>query len=549
VSVVKKCSVRYLLCAFGLLAAASGHSQDWLYSVRPGDNLWELSKSYLKQVNRWSDLQRLNRIKDPRGIPPGTLIRIPIAWLKHQPVPARIVEVRGTVKAISDPSRPPLSLVPGSELRVGDRIETGPDSSATIQFADQSLLLVQAETTLVFDTLSAFGKSGMVDTRLRIQRGRLESQVVPAKGPASRYQVITPAAVTAVRGTSFRIAATATSGTTRAEVMKGRVEVEASGVRRLVPTGFGIIAEVGKPPSEPQKLLAAPDLSRLPSVVKRLPLTFEWPQVDTARSYRAQIFADSAFRKLLVEQQVQRPRAAWAELADGHYMLRIRAIDDVGLEGLNADWRFVLDTGPAAPRLLKPRDGAKLRALPPVLSWATSTSVAGVRLQVARDPEFNHVVLEIAGYAPSSLMLGEALSPGLYYWRLASQRANGDEGPFSASRQFHLQPLPLRPQFRQSTVKKRRLHIEWAATAHAVRYRCQFAKSATFVELIEEQVVKEPHCHTGRLSPGIYYGRAQGISVDGMPGPFSKGVPVEIKPPDYVPFTLLGLLLLLLILL
>ncbi|MFZ0256416.1 MAG: FecR domain-containing protein [Gammaproteobacteria bacterium] len=549
-SVIRKRFIRRTLCAIGLLAGASAYSQEWIYSVRPGDNLWKLSKNYLKQLDRWSDLQAHNKIEDPQHIPPGTPIRIPIAWLKHQPVPARVVAARGTVELVASLGRPPLPLAAGAELHVGNRIQTSSNSSATLQFADRSLLLIQADTSLVLDTLSAFGKTGMVDTRMRLQRGRGESQVAPATGPSSRYQITTPAAVAAVRGTRFRVAAVAIAGTTRAEVIKGRVEFEGAGVRRLVAAGFGVVAEIGKPPSEPLKLLSPPDLSRLPFGVKRLPLTFQWLPVDAARAYRAQVFADATFRRLLLEQRVKSPRVQWAALLDGHYVLRVRAIDGMGLEGLNADHHFTLDTGPKAPLLLEPRDGATLRTSRPQFRWQAPSSATRVRLQVARDPAFNDIVFEVRDYdAAVSLQPQKPLLPGVYYWRIASQRVNADDGPFGAPRRFRLQALLAQSRVWPPSIENRRVRVTWQATPHAVRYRCQFAQSAEFTQIIAEQVVKEPRCRIDPLSQGTYYFRVQGFSAEGIAGPFSNVVPFEVTPPAYLPFFLLGLLLLLLLLL
>ena len=389
----------------------------------------------------------------------------------------------------------------------------------------------------------------MVDTRVRLQRGRGESQVAPAGGAASRYQITTPAAVAAVRGTLFRVAAEETSGATRAEVIEGRVDVEGDGVKRLVVAGFGVVAEVGKPPSEPRKLLPPPDLGGLPSRVKRLPLTFQWPKIEAARAHRVQIFADRTFRRLLLEQHVQRPRVVWADLPDGRYVLRVRGIDGIGLEGLNADHPFTLETGPRPPVPLKPRDGETLRTLRPEFSWAAPTGVTGVRLQVARDLGFNDVVVEVTRDAAASVDLEKRLPPGLYYWRLASRRADGDAGPFGAPREFRLQAVPNQPHLRLSTVEERKVQILWGTTSYARHYRCQFARSVRFTEIIEERLVKEPGCRTDRLAPGSYYGRAQGISAEGVAGPFSNVVPFEVTRPNYLSFVLFALLLLLLILL
>lgn len=82
--------------AFGLgllLAGVPGRAQDWTYRIRPGDTVWDLSGKYLRRDIPWQKLQAHNRIADPYRIPPGTLIRLPVAWLKVQPAKATVVGV------------------------------------------------------------------------------------------------------------------------------------------------------------------------------------------------------------------------------------------------------------------------------------------------------------------------------------------------------------------------------------------------------------------------------------------------------------------------
>src|SRR5688572_33039097 len=57
----------------------------WLYTARPGDTVWDLSRRYLSDWRRWPELQALNQIADPQRVPPGRIVRFPVAWLLSSP--------------------------------------------------------------------------------------------------------------------------------------------------------------------------------------------------------------------------------------------------------------------------------------------------------------------------------------------------------------------------------------------------------------------------------------------------------------------------------
>lgn len=182
-----------LLCALCLLPAAAG-AQDWNYRVRPGDTLWDLGGVYLKANVPWQQLQQHNRIDNPYRLPPGQLLRFPIGWLRVEPVPARVLAVRGKVELIAADGSANRPLRAGEQLHIGDSVQTLADASATLEFADASRLQLREYSRLRLDQLSRYGRTGMVDTRVRLQQGRASNRVTPARGPASRYIIDAPTA-------------------------------------------------------------------------------------------------------------------------------------------------------------------------------------------------------------------------------------------------------------------------------------------------------------------------------------------------------------------
>jgi hypothetical protein len=45
-------------------------ADDWIYTTRPDDTLWDISKKYLKSANYWKRLQQHNRhtLTNPSGM-------------------------------------------------------------------------------------------------------------------------------------------------------------------------------------------------------------------------------------------------------------------------------------------------------------------------------------------------------------------------------------------------------------------------------------------------------------------------------------------------
>ncbi|MBA1333428.1 hypothetical protein QQ73_21120, partial [Candidatus Endoriftia persephone str. Guaymas] len=77
-----KRSIRWLLLSlvlFWLCAQAADDEPEWLYTMRPGDNLWSLAQRYLGDGGASVKLQRYNQIDAATKIPPGTRIHIPLS--------------------------------------------------------------------------------------------------------------------------------------------------------------------------------------------------------------------------------------------------------------------------------------------------------------------------------------------------------------------------------------------------------------------------------------------------------------------------------------
>jgi hypothetical protein len=292
----------------------------------------------------WRRLETLNEVTDPWHMPPGMRLGIPLAWLRVQPAEARVVAVHGEAEVLLADKGRKVPATVGLALRSGDEVHTGAGANLTLEFADGSQLLVQSQTRAVMDSLRAYGETGLADTRIRVPQGRTETRVTPRTSPGSpRFEIRTPAAASAVRGTRFRVSAEAAQPVSRTEVTLGTVGVTGAGETRLVPKRYGTVARAGAPPLPPTPLLPPPDLSGLPKIVERVPVQLAVPPLPGAVSYRAQIAKDEAFKTLLYDTPSNLPRFRGPDLPDGDYVLRVRGIDVRGLEGLDAVHRVAID--------------------------------------------------------------------------------------------------------------------------------------------------------------------------------------------------------------
>ena len=525
-----------------LVASALACAEEWIYTIRPNDTLWELSEAYLARLGDWKRLQQHNNIADPLRLVPGTRLRIPIAWLKSQPASARVLHVRGRAERISPGAASPSPLVAGMELRIGDRLRTGANSSTTIEFADGSQFLLHAQSELHFDALSAYGKTGMVDTQVRLPQGRGESRVMPGRGAGSRYQIITPSAVAAVRGTSFRL--NAAESITRGEVIAGRIGFSGAGVTRDVPAGFGVVGEAGKPPAPPQPLPPAPDVSGLSRRIPRAEFSFTWPPVKGAAAYRAQLFASIDYEILLEEQRVEAPQVVLAELAQaGEYGLRLRAINRAGLEGLNADHSFVFEHLPQPPRPVTLGPIKLTGARRPELRWEPGEAAASFHVQVATDSEFTKLVVDSSSEGAAVMPLPPALEPGRYFWRVAARSPDGGRGPFSESLSFLAVRIPSSPTGLAVSVEPHRLVFSWQPVADADRYQLQLSARQDFVGLWAEQATEGTELALPWPEPGVYYYRARSVGPGPEDlGPFGASERVVVPQATYWPYRLLPVL-------
>jgi hypothetical protein len=452
-------------------SSVSANELMWRYTVRPGDSLIKLARMHLQNPNQWKEIQAANHLKNPHNVPIGTVLNIPIRLVKFQAAQAKVISVSGkclyenTDKSIS-------TLQVGQMLPAGATLVTNENSKLSIQFADGSVTEMNSNAILILDTLSLYSGGAMVDTKMRLQKGRVETRANP-NHINSHMEVITPSAIAAVRGTQFRVSTDAT--VTHQETLDGAVGLSVAQNEVMVNKGYGSVAKEGQPPLQPVVLLPAISTSQLPKRVASFPFSMPLPMLDGAKAWEGVVASDASFHQVVLEAASTSQELAIKDLPNGHYFLKIHALDTLNLAGYDAVHAFDVTARPFSPILESPINSSVVREPKPMLKWLPATGAKKYVLEIASEKQFLSKVMAITTeqemFSPSF-----ALPEGHYFWRVASVEINATGkaslGPFSDTEQFILTSPPPAPDLSNCKVEviNNRVFVQLTPAISTYRY-------------------------------------------------------------------------------
>ena len=525
----------------GAQAAQAERADEWNYAVTKGDTLIGLVERLMKPATDWRKLQQLNRLPSPQRLAPGTVVRIPVAWLRSDTTVATVVQAQGSVIVQRGTARLGQTVA-GAELLPGDRIETGPQSTVAVRFIDGSRILVSPASKVSIESLLVYGKTGLTETRLKIEEGAVDSQVKPMSSAASKYVVTTPAFHLGVRGTEFRARFDSSTQTAFSEVLEGAVAAEGKSSEVRLNAGFGTLAQVNSEPKPPKRLLAAPLLRGIPTFADRVPVSLAWEPEPGATAFRTKLFAREAPERQLFEDLFAKPQARWADLPDGAYVLQVRSVDADGLEGASATREFILKARPEAPFINQPADGAKVYGDEVTFKWGESQAAEKYHLQVSGNADFKALLLDRQDITGNEFKL--ALPPGNYFWRIASVAKGNDRGPFGDAFGFVQRKIPESPGALDApAVSDTEIAFSWKAREPGQTFQYQVSDDPKFAATLLEKSVAEPTAKFAKPKPGTYYLRIKTLDADGFAGPYGGAQKFTIEEPPTPWWKFLPLLL------
>ena len=136
-------------------------------------------------------------------------------------------------------------------VELGDILKAGDDSRAVITFFEGSTIELEAGTEVEVVELGIAEETGSTIIRLKQSIGNTVSRVTKLADVHSTYEIETPTAVAAVRG-SIMFVGVREDGTTAVGNGEGSVSVSAQSQEVTLPEGTYSTVEPGQPPSTPQ---------------------------------------------------------------------------------------------------------------------------------------------------------------------------------------------------------------------------------------------------------------------------------------------------------
>ena len=520
-----------LLFLFMLLPAAvhadDDHSIEFI--VKNGDNLYKICEKILENPEDWRWVAMVNQISNPHRIFPGQKLIIPTRLLRGIPIDGLVTFIKGVVSIKLTGAEEWQKLHLNDKITQGNWIRTNEQGTIEISFENHFSILLRPNTTV--EITAARKKSAIyLMYKLFLDIGKTISRIKQSTGKETRFEIQTPSAVAAARGTEFR-AGVDSDITTRLEVLAGKVNVQAAKKEVEVKAGEGTAVEKDKPPAIPKKLLPPPSLMNLQPLYRAMPLDFQFESIPGATSYRIMLARDKTFKDL-VKNNIIKPQESLeiVGVEDGTYYLQSRSIDDLGLEGPASEPAEVrVRVNPLPPFIQSPSEGAELREKTARYEWLKVTQAAKYHLQVAEDPNFEVIVEDAKNITNVSYKLTN-LDFKTYFFRIRSIAADGYEGIWSDTLSFIIIPPPPSPPVEKPEIGDKELRVRWRNLGDGITYHFQMAKDQAFEEVLIDQKLSKPEITFEKPSKaGTYYIRTSAVDTQGYEGAFSEPQTFEVK--------------------
>lgn len=469
----------------------------------------------------------------------------------------------------------------------GDSIFTGDDSETRIALDGGGYIVVAPKSLVVIRS-----KSRKLEVDL--QYGSLQGKVAGEQGLLIKQGA--DSKEIQGQGAEIQLVREQLSNETRVQVLKGQVTVKP--VARVANRSGSKAGKAPPPPTEasnfaPQVIKQDEVLqitSKAPPVVKKLDTTlvaplsgkmiwlptgenvkFEWKvSSGKPRPSRIEFAKDSKFADVTFKSDVSGTSFEMTDRdrPDGPFYWRVSPQNEAeALPTLPARLTVFPDT-PPTPAFPSDRqvftlntDGGEA-GKEVLLSWDDKAGSSSYKVQVAKDAEFQEIVLDRKATTPSERTL--PLGVGEYHWRIKGEHPERASSPWSLVQTFVVKDgskAPTAPvlttdridyQIPRSVLSRtpasvisegrgvkpdRVLPFTWSPVEDASSYEVELARSSDFQNAMKAESGANTFFSPPEVKPGVSYFRVRAKSRDGKSSPYSEAgkLVVQVPPPELAP--------------
>jgi hypothetical protein len=373
------------LLALLLLPSAASAEELQTVVVRPGDTLWSISNTYLKDPTKWNEILKYNKLpsSDPSIALPGMALKVPVRLIKEQYRAAKLVyfvnEVLFRRTGASDWAGVEMKM----DLFKNDTLRTRVSARADVQFYGGQIL------NLYPNSIAVLRPPDKKDVDVVLKAGEM-------RGVRSRVVTASAKITPKTKDTEFG-AKVKEDLTTLVQVYKGKADVEAQGKTVEVSEGFATEVKMDMSPENPVKMPPLPEL--------------EQSSTELASGKAPKLSTTGGVVSLNIPKSTKTPTVVTAAVPKSGDLTK----------GM-----------PAAGNV----DDKNIDANEIVKMISVATPVQSYHLQVARDQSFTSLLLDKNYDAFDNIDLKSLLPPGDYYMRVSIVDLLGFEGKFSTPRRI-----------------------------------------------------------------------------------------------------------------
>ncbi len=314
----------------------------FVYKVKSGDTLQQISLKYLQQPVDVAALKKLSRITNIDQIAVGTELRIPRHMLRYTPSNATVMSIACASQIrVND-----KMLNNGDALREGAVIEVPPECNVTLLLEDSSSVRLPSGATLKITTLRKNLIESAPQVRLDLLRGRIELDVNKKKrSPTVPFEIHTPLSVMGVRGTEFRVGYSPEDQTAQVEVLDGIVQTQgsASDEAKAITQGLGVPLDSDGKLLDIEKLLSPPIFLSAQNTTGAPPsFVVQLSPVQQANYYTAQIANTANFSGQTKHQNLLASEIFIDRLNKQATFYQLTSVSNSGLVGTPKNYAFCM---------------------------------------------------------------------------------------------------------------------------------------------------------------------------------------------------------------